>query len=148
MNEFVNYLNQKFIESEIILIKYFIKKANMSNIFNQMNNDLIGAILGMLHPLNLMEIDYKTSMIDEKIRNYIKYMFDMEYNFVTCKTHLLAKPYFRTILIESMETNDYESHSKENCDRVLHHLESSKIDLQKFREIACCGIRSFGQLMN
>ena len=75
-HSFVEYLNNKFILNEKMLIKSMIKKASINmynNKFDGMNDDVLNLILKYLHPLNLNEIDYRMSIVDQTIKNHFQY---------------------------------------------------------------------------
>ena len=73
-HSFVEYLKNKFVSNEKILIVSMMKKANMfKNKFDKMNDDVLNLILKYLHPLNLNEKNYQLSIIDETICQQSKY---------------------------------------------------------------------------
>ena len=140
-NEFVLYLENKFIESEIILVKYFIKQAKMINIFNTLNNDIINYIIKMFHPLMLNNKynncnDFTISLINQKIRKFMKYTLNMQMNFplIDSDTLLLYQPYFYNILSNQLQKQLSISDEDAKNFIQIFELKNKAIKLSKFAE--------------
>ena len=140
-HSFVEYLKDKFISTEKILILSLVKKANMfENRFDRMNDDLLNLILKHLHPLNLNEKRCAISNIDETIRNHFKYelglgcvteIFERKYK-------LLNQPTFGSLgqqyLSSKLEANELEN-GDHDLDSLAYRLEwhdnSNLVDFRK-----------------
>ena len=122
-HSFVEYLKDKFISTEKILILSLVKKANMfENRFDRMNDDVLNLIFKHLHPLNLNEKRSAISNIDETIRNHFKYelglgcvtaIFDREYKLLNQpKFASLVREYLsRKLRTDELKTSDYDLNS-------------------------------------
>ena len=138
--QFIDSLKKKFVSRELILIKYMIKQANMVDIFSKMNHDVDSVILKFLHPLNINEKDYHLSILDDKIRNYWKYTFGLEYfiigDFINYPFNLLCQPYFRNLFkqyAKKSHNNDYLINNKVYA--IYQDAKDVFINIVQFRKI-------------
>ena len=136
--KWVEYLEKRFINNEIILIKYIIKKSKMDNVFNKLNNDIQNIIFKYLHPLEIKRIDENKANqfeqdsfeVDKKLREY--YLFLSERWFVGPSFWFLFKPYFYNILLDRMKKKMSQTEAK----RKLSKLYYRSIRIETFRKYA------------
>ena len=142
--KFGQFLNNKIVDYERLLIEYFVNKTNSKNdniATNSnksttelyINKDVCKIILKMLHPMNLMECEnnYDLTMVeyDDKIRYYFKYLFDW-YNLNCKKLHcFFYHSYFYDTTFKRLKTK----YNEKEANKLINEIKSTPITFQEMR---------------
>ena len=152
---FVNYLNKKFVNSEWILINYMIKKSNMKNVFDKLNDDVVNLIFKMIHPLNISEsrktvfvnhdknddhdddehkivnvVNNEFGWIEEEIRNKTMYCFD--FDFINAEYIVSCNPFFYSLAQRRLKMFGPSFFDGDTIDAMLDSLQDTKLNVVDF----------------
>ena len=149
--KFAQFLNDKIVDYETLLIEYFINNYNKINSKNDninsnsncnsnksttelyINKDVCKIIFQMLHPINLMECEnnYDLTMVeyDDKIRYYFKYLFDW-YNLDCRKVHsFFYHSYFCDTMFKRLKIKYNEKEAK----KLINEIKNTPMTFQEMR---------------
>ena len=130
--QYIEQIEQRFIDSEWILIHCMIKKGKMLSTFNRLNNDIKNIIFEHLHPMELTNNCYDTASYDfaSKIRNfYVLSSRDEE-----TIDRRLEKRFFYDLALNRMKQINIDENVEEE---IRHHL-SGLTTLDQFCDLTNC----------